>query len=186
MWTMNADLLLEKGSGQIGAVKALQPVAITLRIDLAGVDDSSFAAEDRRMEYGYAAGRQVGVNGCLVSQHPLPIRCMYHAHDLSPTEWFAPAAPVTVGHADVAPALRTGFFFHTLRYRPVEKPRRTGAAMAVAACRVVEECGETPDDFALVQTGANGTEVVMRESQEPGSLCPRCGGELLRAQTLFE
>ena len=125
------------------------PLAVFEGGDFAGADFGSETPEDGGVEQGDAAGGQVGIDGGFVGQHFLSGGGMNHTHNLGAAEFLAAAAPVAVGHADVAAAFGAGAFFHAGGNGPVEEPggTRAGAAVAFLAL-VVKEGGKAADDFA--------------------------------------
>ena len=122
---MGADLLL----GGHGA----EPLAVADGGDFTGAYFGFDAPEDGGVEHGDAAGGQVGIDGCFVSQHFLPRGGVDYAHNLSAAELAAAAAPVAVGHADMAAAFSTGAFLHAGGHGPVEEVGCAGAAVAFLA-----------------------------------------------------
>ena len=104
------------------------------------------------MEHGDAAGGEVGIDGGLVGQHFLAGGGVDDSHDLGIAEFLTTAAPVTVGHADVAAAFGAGAFLHAGGHGPVEESGGTGAGAAVAfLALVIQEGGKAANDLAGIE-----------------------------------
>ena len=97
-----------------------EPFAVADGRNLAGADFGFEAPEDGGVEHGDAAVGQVGIDGGLVGQDFFAGGGVNHAHNLGVAEFLATAAPVAVGHADVAAAFCAGSFFHAGGDAPVE------------------------------------------------------------------
>ena len=139
------------------------------------------------MAHADAAGGEVRVDGGLVLQHALAAAAVHDAHDLRAAEALAAAAPVTVRHADVAPALGAGALLLPGLDGPVEEtagPRAAGAA--VAAVGVVQEGGEAADDAAAIEIFSHAVEVLGSHADGPRAGRPGIGNELVGPQALLE
>lgn len=165
-----------------------KPLAVAEGGDFAGADFGAQAPEYGGVEQGDAAGGQVGVDGGFVGNDFLARGGMHHAHNLGAAEFGAAAAPVAMGHADVAAAFSAGAFFHAGRDGPMEESGGSGAGVAavVALVLVVEEGGKASDDLAGVERFGDAAVGVAIHAEGCGARFPGAGDEFRWGEAFFE
>lgn len=128
------------------------PFPIQFRRNLGRLDFRTFTPENSRVEDGNAGSLQMAVNRRLVLQNGIFFQSVYHTHDLRSSKNISACSPITMGHADVAPAFRSSPDFHAGGNRPMEQSVVFGNGAVVRfGSHMFQKSGETADDMLPVQ-----------------------------------
>ena len=129
----------------------------------------------------------MSINGSLVRQHPVAILRVHHTHNLRPTEGRPATAPVTMRHAQMPPAFRTGPLLHPRRHGPMQQPRRPRPrSLLTPRCAVLQEGRKPPDYPFAVQLMRHSAERLLRHAELRCASRPSVCRKLLRPQTLLQ
>ena len=138
------------------------------------------------MQDGDVAGAKVGVNGGLVCEDAFAAFAVDDSHDLSVTELLSSAAPVAMGHADVATALAPSLLLVACWDCPVKETARACACLVTASAVVVEKGSKATNDFFAVELLGELAVFLVAHAEGMGAGLPWVGADFIELEALLD